>query len=133
MQPKILLIVTEPAGWNILDSPRPQSSGAIRRRAEVVGKPILAYRIILVEGVPYAWLVPQDPNKVEWGRVSEKGGVLLDDKGNFKQQMEGVKAYVRVEPLETTDENILSLTQAISELANANTLLATTLRELARK
>jgi len=75
MEAKILLIVLPPAGLNIWDTPRPQSQGALLRRAVAKGTPLYAYRIVNFQGVPYAWLQPQDPNKPEWVRVAEADGV----------------------------------------------------------
>lgn len=118
MQAKYLLTVIEPAGWVILDTPRARSSGAIQRRSEAVGKPIHAYDIFLFDGVPYAWLMAQDPQKPEWGRVSEKGGVILDEEGIFEKQVEGVKAYVKVIPLQTNDESN-AIVKALNRIADA--------------
>ncbi len=117
VEPKYMLIVTEPAGWVILDTPRSQSQGAVRRRAEPVGKPLYAYDIIITGGVPYAYLVPQNPARPEWGRVSEAGGVIVNDEGGFEDQVDHVRAYVKVIPLAPSGEN--DLAAAIRELASA--------------
>ena len=117
MEPKFLLIVKVPRGLNILDTPRPQSAGAVVRRSVPVGTPLDAFGIHNVQGVDYARLVPQNPLKKEWVRVAEAD-----------QSIE----YVDVIPL-GGDGETSQLIQALSELANANTLLATALRELARK
>lgn len=123
MQPKFLLIVTETAGWVILDTPRARSSGALSRRAEPVGKPIHAYEIILFDGVPYAYLIPQDTNKPEWGRVGEKGSVIINGDGTITQ-VEGVKAYVKVTNLQTSTEGGGDIASALREVAASIRLLA---------
>lgn len=117
MEPKYMLIVTEPAGWIILDTPRSQSQGAARRRAEPVGKVLYAYDIIPFGGVPYAYLVPQNTAKPEWGRVSEAGGVIFDRSGEVLNQVEGVRAYVKVVRLATNARDVLAA--AINNLADA--------------
>lgn len=116
MEPKYLLIVTEPAGWVILDTPRSQSQGAIRRRAEPVGKPLYAYDIIPFGGVPYAYIVPQNAAKPEWGRVSEAGGVMFNADGSFRNQVDGVRAYAKVVRLASAKD---VLADAINNLADA--------------
>ncbi len=117
MEPKYMVIVTEPAGWLILDTPRPQSQGAIRRRAEPVGKPLYAYDIISISGVPYAYLVPQNAAKPEWGRVSEAGGVIFDATREVFSQVESVRAYVKVVRLAASAKDVLAA--AINNLADA--------------
>lgn len=117
MEPKYMLIVTERAGLIVLDTPRPQSQGAIRRRAEPVGKALYAYDIIPFGGVPYAYLVPQNAAKPEWVRVSEAGGVIFDAAGTVFSQVESVRAYVRVVRLVTNEKDVLAA--AINNLADA--------------
>lgn len=76
MEPRYLLIVKPPAGLKIWDTPRPQSEGAIQRRSEAKGAQLYAYSIHNFQGVPYARLVPRDPTKPEWVRVSEAGAAV---------------------------------------------------------
>jgi hypothetical protein len=116
LQPKFRLIVTEPAGWRILDRPQPIGGGANSPRSDMVGSLKYAYEIISIEGVPYACLVPKEPNKVEWGRVAEQGGVLFDDHGEYVEQVKGVRAYVKVIPL-VDNESLLVV--VMRELINA--------------
>jgi len=111
LEPKYLLIVKVSKGLIIRDTPRPQSEGAIPLRAVAVGKALYAYQIINVAGVDYARLVPQNPIKPEWVRVAEPDGSV---------------EYVDVIELKTQDS-------ASSALADAITLLATAVHELARK
>ncbi len=68
---RYLIIITAPAGLKIMDTPRPQSQGAIVRRAEGKGSQLYAYKIINFAGVDYAMLVPRDPNKPDWMRMGE--------------------------------------------------------------
>jgi len=116
LQPKFRLIVTEPFGWKILDRPQPIGGGANSPRADMVGSLKYAYEIISIDGVPYACLVPKDPNKVEWGRVAEQGGALFDDDGNYVEQVKGIRAYVKVIPL-INNESLLVV--VIRELISA--------------
>lgn len=111
MEAKILLIVKPAAGLNIWDTPRPKSQGALLRRAVAKGTPLHAYKIINFQGVPYAWLAPQDPTKAEWVRVKEADGSV---------------EYVDVLDLDSDPSDT-------SALATAITLLATAIRDLANK
>jgi len=117
MEPKHMLIITEQAGWIILDTPRSQTQGAIRRRAEPVGKMLYAYDIIPFAGVPYACLVPLDSAKPEWGRVSEAGGVLFKSDGSFREHVDGVRTYVKVVPLGSNEGDALAA--ALHDVADA--------------
>ena len=72
--PKYLLIVKQPRGLIVRDTPRSQSEGGIQLRTEAVGKQLQAYGIHNINGVPYARLVPQNPLKPEWVRVKEADG-----------------------------------------------------------
>lgn len=110
MEPKYLLIVKVPKGIVIRDTPRPESQGGKALRTVAIGTSLYAYSIINVEGVEYAQLVPQNPLKPEWLRVAEADHSL---------------EYVDVLELETQGEN--------TALANAITLLATAVRDLAKK
>jgi hypothetical protein len=99
--PKYLLIVKQPRGLIVRDTPRPQSEGGIQLRSEPVGKQLYAYGIHNINGVPYARLVPQNPTKLEWVRVKEADGSI---------------EYVDVISLEETPGD---LAEAIHHLARA--------------
>ncbi len=117
MEAKFIVIVTEPVGWIIRDTPRPESQGAIRRRAEAPGQQLHAYEILSFDGVPYAYLVPQYAAKPEWGRVSEIGGVIFDGDGNFQSQVDHVKSYVKVIPIVRPEKS--DIASALHEIAQA--------------
>lgn len=124
MDAKFLIIVTDPQGWVIRDTPRPESQGAIRRRAEGPGATLHAYEILPFDGVPYAYLVPQNSFKPEWGRIGEKGSVIFDDNGNFVEQVATVRNYTKVIPIVHQEENDIAaglnaIAQAIRDLAQA--------------
>lgn len=106
--PKFLLIVKVAKGLVIRDTPRPQSQGAIAMRTVSVGKALYAYQIINIDGVPYARLVPQNPLKPEWVRVSEADHSI---------------EYVDVIEMDATDSNS-ALTAAITSLTVAVNALA---------
>lgn len=108
--PKYLLIVKVVKGIVIRDTPRPESQGGRAMRSAGVGTALYAHQIINVAGVEYARLVSRDPQKPEWVRVAEADDSIQ---------------YVDVVELETKDST--------SELASAITLLATAVRELAKK
>jgi hypothetical protein len=74
--PRFLLIVKQPRGLIVRDTPRAESDGSIRLRTEAVGKQLQAYSIHNINGVPYARLVPQNPTKPEWVRVREADGSI---------------------------------------------------------
>jgi len=111
LEPKYLLIVKTVKGLVIRDTPRPQSEGGIPMRTVAVGTALYAYQIVNISGVNYARLVPQNPIKPEWVRVAEADHSV---------------EYMDVIELQTQDS-------ANSALADAVTLLATAVRELARK
>ncbi len=115
-EPKFRLIVTESLGWKILDRPTPTSNSP---RADIVGSLKYAYEIISFDGVAYACLVPKDPNKVEWGRVAESGGVLFDDDGNYVKQVKGGRAYVKVIPLVNTESLLIVLLRELINSVNS--------------
>lgn len=102
-QPKFLLIVKVPAGLVILDRPSPRSKGAVVRRAEKAGTALEAYSIHNILGVPYARLVPREPNKPEWVRVKEADSSV---------------EYVDVIDL-TEDEDEMNVSEALLEIAAA--------------
>jgi hypothetical protein len=109
MEPKLLLIVKPASGLNVWDLPRPQSQGALKRRAEPKGAQLYAYDIHTFEGVPYARLVPRDATRPEWVRVAEADHSV---------------EYVDVIELTNQDSS--------ASLADAIILLATAIRDLAR-
>jgi hypothetical protein len=71
MESKYQLIVKVSRGLVVRDRPAPDSQGARKMRAEPIGKILIAYTIINVDGVEYAGLIPQNPLKPEWVRVAE--------------------------------------------------------------
>jgi len=79
-------------------------------RNVVVGAGLYAYQIINIDGVDYARLVSQNPQKPEWVRVAEADHSI---------------EYVDVIKLDENDST--------TDLADAIILLATAVRELARK
>jgi hypothetical protein len=109
-QPKLLLIVKAVKGLVVRDTPRPESRGGKALRSVPVGAQLYAYEIHYFESVAYARLVPINPQRPEWVRVAEA---------------DGETEYVDVIELETQDST--------ASLANAITLLATAVRELAKK
>jgi len=110
MEPKFLLIVKVVKGLVVRDTPRPESQGGKALRNVVVGGQLYAYGIHYINQVPYARLVPLNPQQPEWVRVAEADG-------NTK--------YVDVIDLQTKDST--------SVLADAVTLLATAIRDAANK
>lgn len=112
MEPKYLLIVKVPRGLIIRDTPRPESQGGIRMRTEAVGKQLYAYGVHNIDGVDYARLVPQNPQKPEWVRVAEADHSI---------------EYVDVIPLE---ESLISGSDAI---AKAIDRIADAFEDLAKK
>jgi len=97
------LIVKVRLGLNILDTPRPRSMGAQVRRAVKVGTVLEAQNIIMVDDVPYALLVPQNPLKPEWVRVREADSSI---------------EYVDVIDLPVEDSNS-EIAAALREIADA--------------
>jgi hypothetical protein len=115
---QFLLIVTEKAGWVLLDTPRSRSEGALQRGAALpVGKSVYAYDILSIDGVPYASILPDDPSKPLFGRVGEFGSVVFDQDGNFVSQKGDVKSYVKVIRLRGGSKDPLAA--AINNLADA--------------
>jgi len=115
MEPKYLLIVKQPRGLVIRDTPRPESQGGRTMRNVTVGTQLYAYGIHNIEGVPYARLVPQNPQKPEWVRVEEADSSI---------------EYVDVIEMEHESD---SLTNAINMHSGSITLLAAAIRDLAKK
>lgn len=109
-QPNLLLIVKVPRGLSILDTPRSQSMGARVMRVVPVGAQLYSYDVHNIGGVDYARLVPQNPVRPEWVRVAEADHSV---------------EYVDVIKLSAQDPT--------SALADAITLLATAVRQLANK
>lgn len=110
MDAKYLLIVKVPSGLKVLDTPRPVSAGARVLRAEPVGKNLYALGIHNIAGVEYARLKGQNSLVNEWVRVAEADHSI---------------EYVDVIDLEPKSD--------MNTLADSITLLATAVRELARK
>lgn len=111
MEPKYLLVVTAPAGLIIRDTPRPESKGGKALRKAAVGTQLYAYDTHFFESVEYARLVPINPQRPEWIRIAEAdGGTTYAEKIELESQQDPTSA-----------------------LADAITLLATAVRELARK
>lgn len=69
---KHVVIVKEKAGMRILDRPASTTDGALVRRAVQNGTSLDAYSIHYVQGIPYARLVPQFPNRPEYIRIAER-------------------------------------------------------------
>lgn len=103
MEPKFLLIVKVPRGVTVRDTPRPQSQGGREMRTVAVGTALYAYDIHNIDGVEYARIVPQNPQRPEWVRVAEADHSL---------------DYVDVYPLEQSTETS-ALVSALRDLANA--------------
>jgi len=112
---KFLLIVTEAVGWYINDAPESKTQGANRRRAVRVGKTVYAYDIISFDGVPYAYVVPENPSAPEWGRVGERGSVIFDDEGRFQSQVKEIRAFVRVVPLRSADNDVAAAIRYLAD------------------
>src|SRR5687768_12435954 len=74
MEPKLLLVVTVPAGLIVRDTPRPESRGGKALRKVPVGGQIYAYQIHYFENVAYARIVSINPQRPEWVRVAEADG-----------------------------------------------------------
>lgn len=89
MEPRFKLIVKAPAGLIVRDRPAPESRGAAKMRTEPVGKSLMAYTIVNIEGVDYAGLIPQNPMRPEWVRVAEADHSI---------------EYVEVIPLSSSDD-----------------------------
>lgn len=102
MKPKYLLIVKVPRGIVVRDRPAPESQGAVKMRAEGVGKALYAYTIVNVDGVNYAGLIPQNPSRPEWVRVAERDGSI---------------EYVEIIPLEDNIES--EIITVLNRIANA--------------
>jgi len=112
-KPKYLLIVKVAAGIVSRRTPRSQAQGGVQVRAIAVGTALYAHVIINVDGVRYANILPQNPIIPEWVRVAEKDNSI---------------EYVDVIELEDAKAD-----ESIRELASAVTLLATAVRELAKR
>jgi hypothetical protein len=111
MEPKYQLIVKVPRGLVVRDRPAPESKGANKMRSEPVGRSLVAYTIINIEGVDYAGLIPQNPLKPEWVRVAEADHSI---------------EYVEVIPLDgnsaspqVSDTAVQRLADAVENLAEA--------------
>lgn len=71
-QVRHIVIVKVPKGMKVLDRPASTTDGAITRRVVANGTSLDAYSIHYIDGVPYARLVPQFPNKPEYIRIAER-------------------------------------------------------------
>lgn len=116
-KPAFLLIVKPVVGLKIWDTPRPQSQGAVLRRTESKGAQLYAYDIHIFQGVPYARLVPRDPTKPEWARVSEAGSAVPE--------------YLDTIPLAAHEDG--DLATALNNVASSNEHIARALETLAKK
>ena len=101
-EPKFLLIVKVRDGLWVRNTPRPESLGGVGIRKVAVGRPLYATSIHVIDGVPYARLVPQRQGQEEWVRVREA---------------DSSTEYVDVIELESKED--VSIAQAILELAKA--------------
>ena len=110
--PKLLLIVKVVKGLVVRDTPRPESQGGKALRSVPVGAQLYAYDIHYFESVAYARLQPINPQRPEWVRVAEA---------------DGGTEYVDVIELEPAKDD------STTALADAITLLATAVRELAKR
>ena len=72
-----VVIVKAKAGMRILDRPASTTDGAIIRRTVSNGTTLDAYSIHYIDGVPYARLAPQFPNKPEYIRIAERDESLV--------------------------------------------------------
>lgn len=73
----LLVIITERFGMDILDRPISQSEGAKVLRKEQCGTRLTAIAKIFKNGVPYAVLVPREPNKPEYMRIAERDNSIV--------------------------------------------------------
>lgn len=73
-----VVIVKAKAGMRILDRPASTTDGAIVRRTVSNGTTLDAYSIHYIDGVPYARLAPQFPNKPEYIRIAERVRVCYE-------------------------------------------------------
>lgn len=104
MEPKFQLIVKVASGVIVRDRPAPQSQGAVKMRAEPVGKSLMAYTIINIGGVDYAGLIPQNPLRPEWVRVAEADHSI---------------EYVEVIPLMDMSSGSGAIAAALNRIADA--------------
>ena len=118
MEPKFQLIVKVPAGLIIRDRPAPESKGAAKMRKEPVGKSLMAYTILNIEGVDYAGLVPQNPLRPEWVRVAEADHSI---------------EYVEVISLADGSSDNSAMVEAINRQADAIENMAEAIWALAKK
>ena len=116
MEAKYLLIVKVPRGVIVRDRPAPDSMGAARMRTEPVGKSLMAYIIINIQGVDYAGLMPQNPLRPEWVRVAEADHSI---------------EYVEVTELEKSSDN--AMVEAVNRQEKKKKKLAEAFWAMAKK
>lgn len=139
MDAKYELKVIVPLGAKILDQPRPEAKGAHKRRDDPVGTKLQATDILIIEGVPYGELIPRDPQKPEYVRISEAGGLVKDQVTGKVTQFDGVLTYCQVKNLVTTapaSDLVSALQQHTTALQNntsALTLMTVAIRDMAGK
>lgn len=76
-QVKHVVIVKVSKGMKVLDRPAPTTDGALTRRIVPNGTSLDAYSIHYIDGVPYARLAPQFPNKPEYIRIAERNEAMV--------------------------------------------------------
>ena len=111
MEPKFQLIVKVPAGLVVRDRPAPESRGAAKMRKEPVGKSLLAYTVINIDGVDYAGLVPQNPLRPEWVRVAEADHSI--------EYVEVIKLEGDSASQQVSDSTVQRLADAVENMAEA--------------
>lgn len=127
------LKIIVPLGLKILDRPAPEARGAKKRRDEPVGTVLKASDILLIQGVPYGQLIPRDPQKPEFVRISEAGGLYKDQLTGKVIQFDGVLTYCQVTSLVVQDSGGGALLDAIGLLITELRLLVAELRAQAGK
>lgn len=109
---KYRLKVIVPLGVKILDRPGPKAN---KRRDEPLGATLDCTDILLIEGVGYGELEPRDPLKQEFVRISEAGGLFIDQLTGKVVQVDGVLTYCKVItlPPPVSDMSLLGLLTGI--------------------
>jgi hypothetical protein len=117
-QARYILKIIVPLGIKILDSPRPESSGARMRRTEAVGVALQAKDILIIAGVPYGELISRDPQKPEYIRISEAGGLVKDQLTGKAVQFDNVLTYCQVTNLDVVPATD-PIVSALNRIADA--------------